>query len=53
MAEERDDERLKRVCAWCGKHLGGPKDAPPDRVSHGICKDCMKKELAEAEKRRK
>lgn len=38
----------KKICAWCGKHVSGPKDAPVDRTSHGICKACAKKLLAEA-----
>ncbi|MCW8137282.1 MAG: hypothetical protein KIT58_00045 [Planctomycetota bacterium] len=33
---------LKVVCAWCGAHLRGPREAPPDRVSHGICEGCAK-----------
>jgi hypothetical protein len=32
---------MKRVCAWCKKHLSGD---PDDKViSHGICKECAEK----------
>lgn len=31
------------ICAWCGKHLAGPKDAPPERTSHSICPGCERK----------
>lgn len=33
---------LTVVCAWCKTHLSGPTTNEPDRVSHGICKDCAK-----------
>ncbi len=38
------------MCAWCGKHLSGPRTADQDKVSHGICKDCRKAQDAEIEK---
>jgi len=31
------------VCAWCKKVLGKKENPEPDIVSHGICKDCVKK----------
>ena len=36
-------------CGWCGKHLSGPQTDDPDKVSHGICKDCRKAQDAEIE----
>lgn len=39
---------MKILCGWCGKFLGGDKNAT--EVSHGICKDCLKVQLAEVEK---
>ena len=33
---------MKTICAWCGKHISGDKDDPD--ISHGMCKDCEKKE---------
>lgn len=35
---------LKKVCAWCGKHLVGPADGV---VSHGICPECSERVLRE------
>jgi PAS domain-containing protein len=34
--------RMKRLCAWCGKDLGGGKASAEDSspVSHGICDEC-------------
>lgn len=32
---------IRRVCAWCNLHLGGPRDAK--LVSHGICEPCAAK----------
>lgn len=31
-------ENIKVVCAWCGKHMRGDKDAA--QISHGICAEC-------------
>jgi hypothetical protein len=31
---------MKRICAWCGKHLGDTPDHP-DLVTHGICVPCV------------
>jgi hypothetical protein len=28
------------VCAWCGKHLKGPRPRAGEAVSHGICEPC-------------
>lgn len=36
---------LKRVCGWCQKYLGGPKDSP--HISHGICEPCLEREMRE------
>ncbi len=32
------DVELRTCCAWCGRHLGGPRTARI--VSHGICCPC-------------
>ena len=36
---------IEVVCAWCPDHthISGPVGAPPERVSHGICKACKAK----------
>lgn len=34
---------MKVICAWCHCHISGPKDAPPDETSHGICPACLRK----------
>ncbi len=31
---------MERRCAWCGKTIGHKKGKG---VTHGICKDCVKK----------
>jgi len=35
------------ICAWCNKDLGEAVGCAGD--SHGICKDCMRRELAKLE----
>lgn len=37
------EEELEVVCAWCGAHIRGPRHAPKDRISHGICSACVRK----------
>lgn len=34
----------KIICAWCGRFLGGDPNAT--EISHGICADCKKAQLA-------
>ncbi len=34
---------MKRVCSWCGKSMGEIKPLKDKRVSHGICKKCLKR----------
>jgi len=35
---------IPRYCAWCKKHLGGPKVGYEHQtVSHGMCPECEKK----------
>lgn len=47
-------------CSWCGKNMGTKEDAGSDFaeklermglpvISHGICPDCRKKALGDAE----
>ena len=36
---------MKRICAWCNKHLGG--DPKSTIITHGICEACSKKMLEE------
>ena len=38
---------IRTICAWCGKHLAGPKNAPPERTSHCICAECEAREFPE------
>ena len=33
-----EPERLRVICAWCGAHLRGYRDAPA--ISHGVCPRC-------------
>jgi hypothetical protein len=39
---------LKRVCAWCGKDMG-TKPSAETGTTHGMCPDCLKKEMGEME----
>ena len=41
------------ICAWCKAHISGPPTDDPDKISHGICKGCRKKQLEEVEKLKK
>ena len=34
-------QRMKRVCAWCGRDMG--EGGPGEGVTHGICEDCFVK----------
>ncbi len=44
---------IKRVCAWCSRYLGSkeceslPQQSIEELVSHSICPECLKKEIAE------
>jgi hypothetical protein len=40
---------LTTVCAWCNRHMSGPERNTPDRISHGICEDCAKVQMAAAQ----
>ncbi len=44
---------IKRVCSWCGKHMGFKKVAgthnPKFNITHGICSDCKDKVMMELE----
>ena len=35
-------DTLRVICAWCGAHLRGDRDAPG--ISHGICPRCRENE---------
>ena len=36
-----------RICAWCKKKIGEKEPFDDRRETHGICDDCIKKELNE------
>lgn len=38
------------VCAWCKKWLEEIEPLDDESLTHGICKDCQRKQLAEVEK---
>ncbi len=40
-------------CAWCKAHISGPQTSDQDKVSHGICKECRKKQLEEVKNLKK
>ena len=47
LVREREAAEIETVCAWCGKHISGPEDAAPERVSHGICPKCLEEKFPE------
>ena len=49
MAALEKASEIETVCAWCvpHKHLSGPVGAPPERVSHGICPECLTEHFPE------
>ena len=34
------------ICAWCKKPLEGQQDFPEQQISHGICPDCYRIQMA-------
>ena len=40
---------MKIVCAWCNKNMGEKNGRGVKGVTHGICKQCFAKFMAEAE----
>ena len=49
LVREKEAAEIETVCAWCvpHKHISGPIGAPPERVSHGICPECLEREFPE------
>lgn len=42
----QENEPLAVACAWCGKHISGPERSTiAEYDSHGICPDCVRREL--------
>ena len=39
---------MKVVCAWCGKDMGEKPPLEDKSITHGMCEDCLKKELKSA-----
>jgi len=44
------ETKMKVVCAWCGADLGTKDGHGSTGTTHGICKDCAKKETAKLPK---
>ena len=44
---------MKIVCAWCAKELGEKDGGDVDDVSHGICEECLHKQLEALERLKK
>lgn len=36
---------MKIVCAWCGKYLGEKEPMSDTGTTHGLCQECLAKEL--------
>ena len=47
LVREKEAAEIETVCAWCGKHISGIEGAAPERVSHGICPQCLKEHFPE------
>ena len=37
-------------CAWCGKDIGAKDGEGVSGISHGICEECLEKELSKLDK---
>ena len=40
---------MKVICAWCNRELG-EKEGPEEKVSHGMCRKCADRFLADAKR---
>ena len=34
---------MRIVCAWCGKDMGEKKGNGEEKITHGICQECLAK----------
>lgn len=41
---------MKVVCAWCNKNLEDKEPLDNNGTSHGICKECLNKEMEKLNK---
>jgi len=47
LPEHTKDFPMKVICAWCDDHLYWSRCHLPNKVSHGICPDCARKQYEE------
>ena len=40
---------MRVTCAWCGKDLGEKPPLEDKSITHGMCRECLEKELKKAE----
>ena len=40
---------LTVICAWCGKDMGTKPGQGQTGITHGICDECIEKELAQVQ----
>ncbi len=40
---------MKVICAWCNKDMGEKGGNDVEEISHGVCKECLTRLLAETE----
>jgi len=45
--------RIKIVCAWCEKDMGEKDGGGVEGVSHGICEECLRRQLDALERLKK
>ena len=43
------NQKIKIVCAWCGKDMGEKEGEGVEGVSHGVCNPCLDKLQAKTE----
>lgn len=41
---------IKIVCAWCGKDMGTKDGKGVEGITHGICPECLIKQIGEHDK---
>ena len=42
-AWKMDNQRMRVVCAWCGRDMGAKDGHGVAGVSHGLCKQCRRR----------
>ena len=43
LSKRRSGQKMKIICAWCGKDLGEKDGKGEEGVTHGLCQECFDK----------